>query len=79
LGTGWLTNKEIIMQAILKNWNLIRMIRLVAGIAVLGYGMSVVDWLLILIGFTLGIMAIFNTGCSPFSSTCEVDTEKKNE
>ena len=67
------------MQAILKNWNAIRIVRLVAGVFVLGYGISIVDWLLILIGFTLGMMAIFNTGCSPFSQSCAVDIKKKDE
>lgn len=67
------------MQAILKNWNALRIIRLIAGVFVLGYGVSIIDWLLILVGFTLGMMAIFNTGCSPFSNSCEIDPKKSNE
>ena len=67
------------MQAVLKNWNFIRAIRLLAGIALLVYGYSIMDWLIILIGFTLGIMALTNSGCSPFSSSCEVNPKEEDE
>ena len=67
------------MQAVLKNWNFIRAIRLLAGIALLVYGYSIMDWLIILIGFTLGIMALTNSGCSRFSSSCEVNPKEEDE
>ena len=67
------------MQTILKNWNFIRTIRLLAGVALLVYGYTIMDWLIILIGFTLGIMAITNSGCSPFSRSCDVDIKKDSE
>jgi len=71
-------NSKIIMQTILKNWNFVRIIRLIAGIALLAYGSSIMDWLIMMIGFTLGIMALTNSGCSPFSS-CDVDIKKDRE
>ena len=67
------------MQAILKNWNFIRTIRLLAGFALLVYGYSIMDWLIILIGFMLGMMALTNSGCSPFSRSCDVDIKKDSE
>ena len=67
------------MQTILKNWNVARTIRLTAGIALLAYGYSIMDWLIIMIGFALGLMAITNSGCSPFSRSCDVDIKKESE
>ena len=65
------------MTDILKNWNFIRTIRLVAGMALLTYGYIIMDWLIIMIGLTLGIMALTNSGCNPFTRSCEIDS--KNE
>ena len=68
------------MQSILQNWNIIRVIRLLAGIVLLGYGYSIVDWLIILIGFTLSVMAITNSGCNPiFGRSCDTDLKKDIE
>ena len=67
------------MQTILKNWNYTRIIRLIAGIALLAYGYAIMDWLIIMIGLALGLMAITNSGCSPFSRSCDVDFKKDSE
>ena len=67
------------MPTILKNWNFIRTVRLFAGIALLAYGYSIMDWLIMLIGFTLGIMALTNSGCSPFSRSCDVNIKQDSE
>ena len=67
------------MQAILKNWNFLRTIRLVVGVGLLGYGYSIMDWLVIMIGIALGLMAITNSGCSPFSNSCEVKVKEEDE
>ncbi len=64
------------MQAILKNWNLIRIIRLLTGVALLAYGYSIMDWLIIMLGFFLGAMAVANAGCNPFTNSCKVDVSK---
>ena len=65
----------------MQNWNLFRLVRLVGGLGLLVYGISVVDWPFIIIGTMIGWMAIANSGCSPFSNTCEVPQKevKKNE
>jgi len=67
------------MQTILKNWNLVRIIRLVLGFGLLGYGYFITDWLLILIGIVLGFMAITNSGCNPFGGSCDVNYKKDIE
>ena len=67
------------MQTVLKNWNFIRTIRLVAGIALLAYGYSIMDWLIIMSGFALSLMAITNSGCNPFTRSCDVDFKKDSE
>jgi hypothetical protein len=67
------------MQTVLKNWNVIRAIRLIAGITFLAYGYSIMDWLIIMIGFALGLMALTNSGCNPFTRSCDVDLKKDNE
>ena len=60
------------MQTILKNWNFVRAIRLLAGIAFLAYGYSIMDWLIIMIGFALSLMALTNSGCNPFTRSCDI-------
>ena len=67
------------MQAIFSNWNFSRIIRLVAGIAILTYGYLEMDWLLMMIGVTFGFMAVANTACGPFSNNCKVDYKEKTD
>ena len=67
------------MQTVLKNWNIIRTIRLIAGISLLAYGYSIMDWLIIMIGFALGLMALTNSGCNPFTRSCDVNLKKDSE
>lgn len=66
---------------IFNNWNAFRWIRLIAGSGMLIYGAFIVDWPFIILGTMVGWMAISNTGCSPFSSSCEIETKPnpKNE
>ena len=67
------------MQTVLKNWNVIRAIRLIAGISLLAYGYSIMDWLIMMIGFAFGLMAITNSACNPFTRSCDVDLKKDSE
>ena len=67
------------MQEIFKNWDFFRIFRLVAGIGMLAYGAFVVDWPFIILGTMLGWMAVANTGCSPFSKSCEIDPKAKQK
>jgi len=67
------------MDTFLKNWNFFRTFRLVAGVAILIYGYTEMDWLLMMIGTTFGAMAIANTACGPFSNNCAVDYKDKKQ
>ena len=67
------------MQSIIKDWNFIRIIRLVAGVYLVGYGYSIMDYLIIMIGAVLALMAVTNSGCSPFSNSCEVKVKEEDE
>jgi hypothetical protein len=67
------------MQSILKDWSFIRVIRLLAGVGLIGYGYSIMDWLIIMIGAALCLMAVTNSGCSPFSNSCEVKVKQEDE
>ena len=65
------------MQAIFRNWNFFRAVRLMAGVTILVYGYLDTDWLLMMIGTTFGVMALANTACGPFSNNCKVDLKEK--
>ena len=52
---------------------------MVAGVYLLGYGYSIMDWLVIMIGAALALMAVTNSGCSPFSNSCEVKVKEEDE
>lgn len=68
------------MQDFFKNWDFFRVFRLIAGLAMLSYGAAKVDWPFIILGTMVGWMAVSNTGCSPFSSSCEIEPKvKKND
>ena len=68
------------MGSFFTNWNFFRVFRLIAGLAVLGYGYTRADWLLAGLGAMFSFMALANTSCGPFSNSCEADyKEKKDE
>ena len=52
---------------------------MLAGVGLVGYGYSIMDWLIIMIGVALSLMAVTNSGCSPFSNSCEVKVKKEDE
>ena len=66
------------MKNFLRGWGFSRILRLVAGAAILGYGFMNIDWALIIFGSMIAIMGITNTGCGPFSNSCEIDPEEKD-
>jgi hypothetical protein len=47
--------------------------------AILVYGYKRMDWLLIMIGSTFSVMAIANTQCGPFASSCKVDHKEEEQ
>jgi hypothetical protein len=50
-------------QAILNNWNFIRFVRLVMGVAIIIQAVVVKDVLFSIVGLLLTSMTVFNIGC----------------
>ena len=67
------------MRDFFKNWDFFRWLRLAAGIGMLSYGAVIIDWPFIILGTMVGWMAVANTGCSPFSNSCEIEPKVKKE
>lgn len=52
------------MQQILRNWDIMRIIRLALGIYVVVEGIRMNQWALIIPGAVFSLMPLFNIGCS---------------
>jgi len=50
-------------EVLLNNWNFIRIVRLLAGIAIIVQAIANKDAVFGVAGFLFTIMALFNTGC----------------
>lgn len=48
---------------VLKNWNMMRMLRLVIGIFIISQGMLAQEWALIAMGSIFSALAVLNIGC----------------
>jgi hypothetical protein len=71
------------MGSYLKNWNLVRLLRLGIGISILVQGITAQDWLIALMGMLLSLMPVLNMGCcgtsgcgTPFPKTNATTTER---
>lgn len=61
------------MNGILRNWNFMRMLRLILGILVLIQGISSGDWLFITMGGLFALMPLLNAGCC--GGSCQVNSK----
>lgn len=66
------------MKSILQAWNWMRILRLTLGIALLVQGFIAKDTIAIILGLTLGGMAVANIGCCG-NNGCAVDTAPTNK
>jgi cytochrome c oxidase assembly protein Cox11 len=66
------------MKAIIQNWNFIRLLRLVLGVAILVQGIIIKDVSTILLGIVFAAMPVFNIGCCG-TNGCAVNTKKSNK
>lgn len=64
-------------QAIFNNWNLIRLLRLIMGIAILLQGIMAKDVLFAIAGLLFSGMAVFNLGCCA-TGNCATPPVKSN-
>ena len=62
------------MKNYLRNWNLIRFVRLALGIAVIIQGVQANEWMFVGLGVMFSLMPIFNLGCS--SGNCNVPNRR---
>lgn len=51
------------MKAILQNWNFMRTLRLILGVAILVQGIVTKNYTTIILGLLFGGMAVINVGC----------------
>lgn len=62
------------MKNYLRNWNIMRFIRLALGVAIIIQGVQASEWLFVVLGVMFTLMPIFNLGCS--SVNCSVPNKK---
>ncbi|WP_127125143.1 hypothetical protein [Pseudoflavitalea rhizosphaerae] len=59
------------------NWNLMRVVRLVTGIAGVIYGLISHELLLGIAGIVLVLLGLFNAGCCCSGSSCSVPRQPR--
>lgn len=66
------------MEQIVKNWNVMRVFRLMLGVFILGDGIRNHEPMFIFLGILFSILPIFNIGCGLNGGTCApaVSTKK---
>lgn len=66
------------MKGYLRNWNLMRVLRLALGIFIIVQGVMEKEWLLIGLGSLFSLMPLMNTGCCGVSR-CNTPVRKSNK
>lgn len=64
------------MKNYIKNWNIIRFLRVATGIAVLVQGILIKDWLLSGLGGLFTLMPLMNAGCG-VGGNCNTNYAKR--
>lgn len=65
-------------QVIFSNWNFIRLLRLIMGVAILVQGVITKDVLFGIAGLLFTGMAVFNLGCCGGTGNCAAPPQKKD-
>lgn len=66
------------MKGILKNWNIVRVLRLVIGIGAIGQSVVLNEVLLGVVGAGLLLLNVLNVGCCGVSG-CSIETVKEKK
>ncbi len=66
------------MKTILQGWNVMRVVKLVLGVAILVQGITVKDTLQIVLGLALCVLAVANIGCCGVGR-CTVNTRSTSK
>lgn len=62
----------------LKNWNVMRVLRLGMGVFIISQGVLAQEWALIAMGGIFSVLAVLNIGCCG-TSACKTPTIKSNK
>lgn len=65
------------MNRVFSNWNLMRVLRLLLGVFIIGEGVNSHEWFFILLGALFTLMPIFNFGCCA-NNSCQTSINKGN-
>ncbi|HOZ95488.1 MAG TPA: hypothetical protein PLS07_00175 [Niabella sp.] len=65
------------LHSFFKGWDIIRIIRLILGVAIIAQGARSGQWSLLLVGILFAAMPIFNIGCCA-GGNCAVPPSKSN-
>lgn len=68
--------KVLTMKRLFRNWDVLRVIRLLAGAVFAGYGIYASDSLMIILGGLLMLMAVVNWSCCA-AGGCSTSSENK--
>lgn len=63
------------MKTYFSSWNILRVLRLVAGVFIIGQGIVTRDWIFAGAGVLFSLMPIFNIGCCA-ASGCKTPVRK---
>lgn len=63
------------MKNYLKNWNIIRFLRLIVGVFVVVQGIISKEWMFVFLGGLFALMPLMNVGCG--TSGCQTPRYKK--
>lgn len=63
---------------ILRNWNFIRMMRLMLALTVITTASKSEEWLFLFIGGILLIQAVLNIGCTCYAGNCSIPVKDKS-
>lgn len=65
----------------LKNWNFMRIVRLVIGIVIIVQGIEYNEWMFVVLGGLFALMPLLNIGCCSTGNcstgNCEVPAQKR--
>ncbi len=65
------------MNKLLKNWNLMRIIRLALGVIIMIQGVQTKEWIFVVLGGLFSIMPLLNIGCCS-TGTCNTPQRKNS-
>ncbi len=63
------------MRTFLSNWNFGRILRLIAGLIIVGFAASKDDWAIAGVGALYALMAVLNVGCA-YGGACASQTNR---